>query len=405
MANTAWIIRIYKVPGVGWRALKPVFSNAYKGRPLLTTRAIWQGGEINTPGGHFEIEWYENGKRQRQRLGDSIGETSKALERQLLRLRALEAGIAVVDTKAEKGKRLLKDATTEYLAECKANKAPKTHQAMKQVLDTFTLVVGRKHLEEITRADCVTKFVNHLREQGLADRTVYHRVACLVTFLKWAKHPIIGLKDAPKYVETEIRCYTADDLIALFSICTPEERLLFRFFLGSGCREQEVMHAEVSDLINGCTQFLVQEKTAWGFRPKGRRERQVPLPDSLAYELQEHVKTLKGTLLFPHLKNGKPDGHLLRRLKAVAKRGNLQAAYGRWTLHVFRHSFCTMHLQNGVPIRTLMRWAGHEDLATTQKYVDYLNAHDAEARRLVNSTFATTFAVFAPTLALAETNQ
>ena len=30
MANTAWIIRIYKVPGVGWRTLKPVFSNTYK---------------------------------------------------------------------------------------------------------------------------------------------------------------------------------------------------------------------------------------------------------------------------------------------------------------------------------------------------------------------------------------
>jgi hypothetical protein len=65
VANTAWIIRIYKVPGVGWRVLRPVFSKTFKGKPLLTTRAYYDGAEIHTPGGHFEIEWYENGKRQR----------------------------------------------------------------------------------------------------------------------------------------------------------------------------------------------------------------------------------------------------------------------------------------------------------------------------------------------------
>jgi hypothetical protein len=51
-----------------------------------------------------------------------------------------------------------------------------------------------------------------------------------------------------------------------------------------------------------------------------------------------------------------------------------------------------MHLQNGVDIRTLMRWAGHEDLATTQQYLDWLDAHSDEARLAVNKTFASAFA-------------
>jgi hypothetical protein len=46
------------------------------------------------------------------------------------------------------------------------------------------------------------------------------------------------------------------------------------------------------------------------------------------------------------------------------------------------------------------RWVGHEDLATTMRYLDWINSHSDEARRLVNKTFATTFAPVVPTLAL-----
>ena len=46
-----------------------------------------------------------------------------------------------------------------------------------------------------------------------------------------------------------------------------------------------------------------------------------------------------------------------------------------------------------------MKWSGHEDLATVQQYLDWLNAHSDEARLAVNRTFATTFV---PPLALAS---
>jgi integrase len=401
VANTAWIIRIYKVPGVGWRALKPVFSNTYKGKPLLTTRAIFRGAEIHTPGGHFEIEWYENGKRQRLRLGDSIGETSKALERQLLRLKALHAGIAVAEVQPKNGKRAIKQAVDEFLAEKNRTKAKKTHQALKQVLDLFKEVVGRNYLEDIKRSDIMDKFVGALQEQGLADRTIYHRFACLISFLKFYDLKVVTLRDAPSYVEQEIRTYSQSDLDALFAACDSDERLLFEFFLYTGAREQEVMHAEWPDLQQRGQILLIREKKQWGFKPKGRKERRVRVPDFLAEELLEAHKTSKSSLIFPHKKNGKPDGHLLRRLKAVVKRAKLTATYGNWTLHMFRHTFATSHLRSGVDVRTVQKWLGHSDLTTTQKYCDYLDAHSDEAGLAVNKTFA----AFAPALASAPAEQ
>lgn len=395
MANpTVWIIRIFKTAD-GWRALKPLWSKR-SGKPLLTQRCLHRGTEIDTPGGRWEIEWVEQGKRKRLKCGDQPNHVLKAKVRQELRLQAQAAGIAVVDQSVDNGKRLLATVKSEYLAECKANKAPKTHQAMKQVLDTFTMMVGRKHLEDVNRADCLTKFVNHLRGHGLADRTVYHRIACLVTFLKWAKHPIIGLKDAPDYVETDIRVYTQTDLDALFAASDADERFLFEFCLYTGCREGEVQHAEWEDLIQDCKVLLIREKKQWNWKPKGRKERQVRIPDFLALELQARHGT---GLIFPNEETKRPEGHLLRKLKAVVKRAKLKATYGSWTLHIFRHSFATMHLQSGVDVRTVQKWMGHKDIATTQKYCDWLDAHSAEAGFKVNRTFA----VFAP-LALAETN-
>ncbi|MGP0021314.1 MAG: tyrosine-type recombinase/integrase [Candidatus Sulfotelmatobacter sp.] len=304
MKCNAWIIRIAKTPEGKWRALKPIWSMR-SGKPLLTQTCEYKGQQIDTPGGRWEIEWLEDGKRKRLKCGQHVSDVLKAKARQELRLQAQAAGIAVVDTKAEKGKRLLATAKDEYLAECKANKAPKTHQAMKQVLETLTLVVGRKHLEDITRADCLTKFVTHLRESGLADRTVFHRVACLVTFLKWAKHPVIGLRDAPTYTEQEIRVYSQTDLDALFAESNDDERLLFEFFLYTGCRVGEVQHAEWEDLIQDCKVLLIREKKQWNWKPKGRKERQIRIPDFLAAELQER----RGTgLIFPNEETKRPEG-------------------------------------------------------------------------------------------------
>jgi hypothetical protein len=45
MKHTVWIIRIYKVPNIGWRALKPVWSKR-SGKELLTQRAFFQGRDV-----------------------------------------------------------------------------------------------------------------------------------------------------------------------------------------------------------------------------------------------------------------------------------------------------------------------------------------------------------------------
>jgi hypothetical protein len=60
-------------------------------------RAHYKGKEIETPGGHWEVEWYEGKKRCRGFSCIHTADAVKALARQKLRLEAQAAGIAVAE--------------------------------------------------------------------------------------------------------------------------------------------------------------------------------------------------------------------------------------------------------------------------------------------------------------------
>lgn len=410
MAHTkAWLTKRCKRPDGKWVFGKPAFTGKTR---MLSNRVISGGREFEWPG-IFILEWYQDGRRERRRLTSDPRLAQIELDKQIATLTAKNAGVEVVDDRPDASKRELQRVVDEFLAEVEVNKARKTWLAFRQVLGAFTGAVKRRYIEDVTRHDVMVKFMGALRSQNLADRTLYHRFACLVTFLKSAKHPVVALKDAPSYTETQIAMYTPQELQSLFRACSSEERLLFQFFLGTGGREQEVQFAEWSDIDFTHREFRISAKPRLGFKPKDREERVVPMPAVLVQELKMAASTSKSTFLFP--KDGKPDGHLIRRLKAVAHRSKLNcgrcvsrsekgckdhAVCGRWRLHTFRHTFASMHLQKGVDPRTVQKWMGHSSLATTQKYLDALNLRSNATRTAVDNTFATVMAPVARELPL-----
>ena len=203
--------------------------------------------------------------------------------------------------------------------------------------------------------------------EELAARTVHNHFANLVSFLKWAGRERVARKgDWPVYVEEEPETYEPDELTRLFAACTPEERLLFRFLLYSGFREQEVTYFTWKDL--GSSTAAVRHKPQYGWSPKAYKERTVPIPAAFAAELlgAKPVDARVTDLVFPAPEGG-PDKHMLRRLKTVATRAGIDP--DTCWLHKFRASFATHALQGGVDLRTVQSWMGHTDLASTMRYL------------------------------------
>jgi integrase/recombinase XerD len=152
---------------------------------------------------------------------------------------------------------------------------------------------------------------------------------------------------------------------------------LFQFFLGLGPREQEVMYAHWSDVdfVDGIYKVTAHPSK---FKPKDYEEREIPFPDHLVAALRERQREAKYRLIFP-TPSGKPDGHMLRKLKALAQRAGLDPT--KFGLHVFRTTFATLLHRAGIDARTIQQRLGHSNLETTLLYLEGENARSQKPRQ------------------------
>jgi integrase/recombinase XerD len=272
---------------------------------------------------------------------------------------------------------MLDAAIDRYLLNVET-KSSKTSSGYRYTLQQFYASSGNSPLSQVTTQH-LYNFVAYLRREGLGDRTVHNRVGEVVTFLRH-----FGIKEVTmrvKYVEQKVRAYSPDELKALFAAATPEEWMLFQFFLCTGAREQEVMYAEWNDVDFVDNLFTVKAKANW--KPKDYEEREIPIPDFLVAALKQRLLTTKGNLIFPQ-PEGKPDGHMLRKLKYLAKRAGL---HGQFKLHKFRKTYATLQHRAGVDARTIQKRLGHSALETTLAYLEGEEARSDRSRDQVNTTF------------------
>jgi integrase len=296
----------------------------------------------------------------------------------------------------------LEDAIQDYLTDLQRFRAPGTVKGATYMLTVFGARFPGRLVSEISKKDLL-HHMDLLKAEGLTDRTIFNHQIRIGALLR--VHGIVGLlsaSDKPRYEEREVEAYDPDQLAILFAAANPEERLTFEFFLGTGLREQEVMYATWRNVDFKGKVIAVRSKPEMGFRIKDKEERSVPVPDSLIQALIERRKQSSSILIFPG-KGGRPNGHFLRTLQKLAFRAGLNcgecitktgkscAAHpvcGEWGLHKFRKTFATMHSEAGVSPRTIQRWLGHSDLATTLRYLAAAELRSERTRTQVNATFA-----------------
>ena len=113
--------------------------------------------------------------------------------------------------------------------------------------------------------------------------------------------------------------------------------------------------------INEAVAAAVQDHKAWHFDEMKKR----------SYETRYVFTTASGQLYY----KSSVRKHFTRLCKSlgIAPRG----------FHVFRHSFGTRLAANGIPIQTVSKLMGHDNIMTTAKY--YINVEDQEKRNAINA--------------------
>jgi len=378
--------------------LKPV-SNKNK---IKHQWAVYQGVPTHFPGSTYSLRYKQGNKLVFKDVGDQLDVAVQAQRRKSAELAAKATGLHVEDEAEPEGWRSLDEAINTYLDEKAALGNLRTAHSYEYVLRQFQSVCGKQYLEKLTRADMFT-FIRDQKERGLGDRTVYNRICTVDTFLKAVKVPkLLPNAEWPKYTQKKVSAYSPNQVAMLLADADTEERTLFAFFLGTGCREKEVQYACWRDVRFEDGTFKVCDHPEFGFKPKDSEEREITLADDLLDMLKERRKLdPTGKLIFTNGQGG-PDGHMLRRLKTLALEAGLNCGHCKnkvgkscktnpvckdWELHKFRKTFATLHHEAGVPVRTIQTWLGHSDIETTLIYLQAADSRSATSRNQANKMF------------------
>lgn len=402
------LLRIVRPDG-SWTYAKPVFAGNNRLKPLY---ALVNGKPEHHPEGAYYVRFSAHGRRHLKRAGSDSTEALRVLARQMYLLHGLAMGVESpelppqpAEVVPEVPRQRWDNAVHIYMLEVEARRAKRTATAYRHTLESFEVACPVTYLDEISRAT-VLAYESSIVRKGNDARTVFNRVAQLVTFLRyWQLSNIVERKDLPHYTKKKAKAYQLSDLRTLNAAANETDRLLFEFFLGSGCREQEVMYMTAQDIDFEDRLVHVHAKPEWGWKPKDKEERSIPVSDDLLHKLRALIESRpQQRLLFPLSTDPKkPDGHLLRRLKSTALRAGLNCGHctskdgdrcstkpvcKRWSQHGYRRTFATVHHRNGVSVRTLMDWLGHSDLATVLSYLASEDTQSAATRQAANSSFA-----------------
>jgi len=244
-------------------------------------------------------------------------------------------------------------------------------------LNIFTQFVENKPAREVTVQD-IDAFIEKQSQRQLKPATINRRLAAISGYfeflileaeedgwrnpVKWKRHSIRQGHHLPRDVNED----TVATLWAM--IDDPRDQAIFALMLKAGLRVGEVV-ALNSDAVERPGKDRLARLCVHG---KGDKERVIWLTPQtwlyLHYWLQiRPTKKSQALFLNQHGRRLSVSG-VQYRLKEYCTRAGVSV-----TCHQLRHTFARRLAEQNMPVDSLARLMGHNDLQTTQRYIDGAN--------------------------------
>lgn len=142
---------------------------------------------------------------------------------------------------------------------------------------------------------------------------------------------------------------------------------IVHLMLFCGLRSCEVIRLAAHDIVFGDRQIRIQGK--------GKRERVIPLPDTLALVLRQYIqierpKHCAQNRLFVVLQGARRGSPMTATgLRSLFRHRRLVTLLASANAHRFRHTFGTDMARAGVRLPVLQKMMGHADTKTTLQYI------------------------------------
>lgn len=255
------------------------------------------------------------------------------------------------------------------------NYATSTIRSYLRIVEDFHQYAG-KRLDHLGPDDLRRYHAQLLEERKLAVRTVVQHVAA-VRFLYCKTLKRRDMKEDlpyPRNYRRQLPVILSPDEVArvIDAARNLYHRAMLMTLYSCGLRRIEVCRLKVSDIDSQRMMLRITHG-------KGGVDRDVPLSPRLLETLREYWRWLRPkTYLFPGTENGwRTDKPITAKMVWAAV--NLAAKRAGITKHVsphlLRHSYATHQLEAGMDLKTLQVLLGHEDLATTSRYLHLSQKH------------------------------
>ena len=322
----------------------------------------------------YYMRFPENGKRRVEPLGQDFQAAVTAVRNKEVAREYTKRGMDV-PALAGTDRPTIADAVAQFVKNQSAlDKAGYTVYVYTRAAEQFRDSCQRVYMDQIDR-QAIIDYIQWLRENvptrehGQRNGTIRARLQYLSVFLRENGFLTMPLpkKEWPKVEARKPKAYTSEQVNALLSKATEDEKDLIWFLLCTGFRDNEAAHTYYSDVDFKRGTVNVSDKPQWGFRIKNHKQRKsdITLPaDFLARLKERRDRNPDSDLIFPN-SNGRPDNALLSRVRKAAKRAGIKE---RVTLHRFRKTFGTRYgMKHGIV--NAQHLLGHADIRTTQLYL------------------------------------
>lgn len=229
----------------------------------------------------------------------------------------------------------------------------------------------------------------HERSGKLSDRTIDSYVRTIKSFWRWLSEEEYVSRDVmaklkrPKLEKRSKQVLREDEVGRLLSLCNQRTFLgarmyaLIAILYDSGLRASEVVNLNVVDVDMHRYHLRV-------VKGKGNKERWVPFGPATYRALRKYL-TMRAEYADSDcdaLFLGKNRRRMNRgALTQVIKRLGVRAGIPRLHPHLLRHSSAVAYIMNGGDQSSLKRILGHEQLSTTDMYLDYAQQHLADQHK------------------------
>lgn len=267
------------------------------------------------------------------------------------------------------------------------NRSPATIKMKTYTLKPF-LVSCPYDLRDIT-PDYIRSYMWAYKDShGLKPASLELLRCTLSAFFKWcldegyiAKNPMVNIKAVKLPVRIK-PAFKPEEKEALRNACqTNRERFIIEFMLSSGCRIAEFARLKIEDIdwkthsvkLTGKgdkTRITYVSPEAEFYYKEYMKETRIYYADGkYAVVHSRGCQKIEYVLTNTRTKEGKPIGvaSLRHSINRIVERAGI-STHG--TPHTFRRTFATNLARKNVDTLTLQRLLGHNDISTTQRYID-----------------------------------